>query len=656
MAQTLYSVAEPVHWRLGGPQGSGLDRMVALFAHALAGQGWQVFCRREYHSNIIGRHSYIDVAVASQTVHCHGESLDMLVSFEAETLARHSQACRAGAILIHAEADTDLALERLRFLDERLRQDLVRQLADRDQPASTAGLLTLARRRGVRTVAIPFRNWLETLARQAGLPQRQVVPAVNTLAVSVSAALLGLSRDALQTAVERVFAGRAAAIDINRQAVELAWSEVAARPDWPRQDLPAPAEAAASAAAALLLNGTQSVALGKLAAGLGLQTYYPISPASDESVWLEAHNQLVTPDGENTGPLILQVEDELAAVNMASGAALTGARTATSTSGPGLSLMTEGLGWAGMNEVPLVITHYQRGGPSTGMPTRTEQGDLQFVLHAGHGEFPRLVLASADVESSFYDAAQAFDYAEQFQLPVIHLLDKALSSSLQTVPGFDLPRLHIERGALGVPAAGTPATASPFPRFAPTGSGISPRPRLGEAGGQHWLTGVEHTDIGEVTEDPLWRERMMEKRARKLATAAAAIPLAEKLQVFGKPEAACTVLCWGSTTGALRDALARLAQEGRGLELRIVQLRLLWPFPAAELDPLLETAAPLVVVEANASGQFEALLRSQTGRRADHLILKYSGRPFSGEALVPYLRQIKSGRAESRIVIRNPYE
>jgi 2-oxoglutarate ferredoxin oxidoreductase subunit alpha len=645
MTVTPSPAVDAFNWRLGGPQGSGLDRMSVLFARAVARHGWQVFCRREYHSNIMGRHSYIDVALAGTPVFCHGESLDLLVSFEAETLCRHSQAVRPSA------DDADVALSRLRFLDERLRDELGRELQARDLPPTTAGILAQARARQVQLIAVPYRQWLAELAGQLEVPTRQVAPAVNTLAVGLSAALLDLPQDLLHEAVAKVFAGRERVIRMNRHAVQEAYRFVAGQPEWPRHSLP-PIEPGAGPAP-LLLNGTQSVALGKLAAGLGFQSYYPISPASDESVRLEAHCQVTTREGEVVGPVILQVEDELAAVSMASGAALTGTRSATATSGPGLSLMTEGLGWAGINEVPLVITHYQRGGPSTGMPTRTDQGDLQFVLHGGHGEFPRLVLASGDVESCFYDAAQSFDYAEQYQLPVIHVLDKALASSLQTIPVLDSTRLHIERGEAGVSQAGLDE-GKPFPRFALTESGISPRPRLGEPGGRHWLTGVEHTDRGEVTEDPVWRERMMEKRARKLETAAAAIPVEEKLRVFGDPDAACTVLTWGSTIGAVRDALDRLAGEGHAL--RAIQLRLLWPFPAAELAKLLETAGPWVVVEADYSGQFDQLLRTQLGRAADHLIVKYSGRPFSGEALCPHLRQIKTGRAESRIVIRNGYE
>jgi 2-oxoglutarate ferredoxin oxidoreductase subunit alpha len=638
---------EQIAWRIGGPQGSGIDRIATLFARACALNGQQVFCRREYHSNIMGRHSYYDVSASNGPLVCHAESPDMLVTFEAEALCRHLNALTSPGYVIHSVDDSDVELTSLDYLDARLQHDLVEQLTFLGLPASTSGLLELASQRGVRSFAVPYKVLLSRLAEELGVAPRRVAAAINTLAVTISSSLLSLPRDSLEHSLEKLFAGQQQALEMNRRAIAIAW-EYAEQAFAPlERHLPEQREATGG----LLLNASQSVALGKLAAGLGFQSYYPISPASDESVFLEAHQRIPFVTGEMGGPLLLQVEDELSAVTMACGAALTGTRSATATSGPGFSLMTEGLGWAGMNEVPLVITLYQRGGPSTGMPTRTDQGDLQSAVHGGHGEFPRMVLASADVEECFYDAAEAFDYAERYQLPVIHLLDKALTGTLQTVPTFDMDRLQIDRGERYQPGD-EPAAA--VPRFALTDSGISPRPVLGQAGGQHWLTGVEHSEYGQVCEDPVMREQMMEKRARKLLQVAREIPASAKLQLYGDREAAFTLITWGSNKGAVLDALKRLTQEG--IRARAVQLRLLWPFPAEELEAILADAAPLVMVEGNYSGQLNTLLRAQLGRGCDHLVVKYSGRPISGEALHPVLQQIHAGQGEARMVLRNPYE
>jgi len=236
---------------------------------------------------------------------------------------------------------------------------------------------------------------------------------------------------------------------------------------------------------------------------------------------------------------------------------------------------------------------------------------------------------------------------------VIHLLDKALASTTQTLPPFNVSSLRIERGAGSTPSLVESDNGS-FARFASTMSGVSPRALLGQPGGTHWLTGGEHTVYGRVTEDPVVREQMMEKRAQKLALAAHEIPLDEKLKVYGAPYAAFTVVSWGSNQGAIREALQCL--EADGIYGRLVQIRLLWPFPADELLPLLERAAPLVVVELNFSGQLAHLLREQTGRQSDNLVVKYNGRPMSGQELYGVFGDIHAGRAEPRIVLRNPYE
>jgi 2-oxoglutarate/2-oxoacid ferredoxin oxidoreductase subunit alpha len=287
------------------------------------------------------------------------------------------------------------------------------------------------------------------------------------------------------------------------------------------------------------------------------------------------------------------------------------------------------------------------------MPTRTEQADLQCAIHAGHGEFPRIIVASGDVKEAFDDAARAFNYAERYQTVVIHLLDKALASTTQTVPPFDVEAVRIERGEVYAPTNGEPPNGA-YARFAPTTSGVTPRALLGQPGGMHWLTGGEHTASGRVTEDPVVREQMMEKRAQKLALAAQEIPAGEKLQLYGAPDASLTIVSWGSNKGAILEALQRLAVDG--IAACLVQIRLLWPFPTAEILPWLEVATPLVVVELNYSGQLAQLLREQTGRASDYLVLKYNGRPMTGQELYRTFTNIHVGRSTPRVVLHNSYE
>jgi 2-oxoglutarate/2-oxoacid ferredoxin oxidoreductase subunit alpha len=638
-------------WRIGGPQGSGVDTAAGLFARACAIGGLHLFGRREYYSNIMGRHSYYDIRVAQQTLTCHREVVDLLTTFEAESLARHAFSIVEGGGLVYNVDDGDTPLERIPFLDDRIRDDLKASLEVHNLPHSTAGLLTDARRRGLRTFAVPFEQITHTLARELEVSQSVADRTLNIAAVAVSCALLGYEPAYLARALAKIFPGRPRVVAMNMRAVALAYEFV--RDTWPAQDFPYRVVPREADGPRLLVNGNQAAALGKLAAGMTFQTYYPISPATDESTYLEAHETFPSLDGEEGSVLVVQTEDELAAVTMASGAALTGARSATATSGPGFSLMAEGLGWAGINEVPLVVTLYQRGSPSTGMPTRSEQGDLQCAIRAGHGEFPRLVMASGDLQEAFDDAARAFNYAERYQTLVVHLLDKALASTTQTLPPFDVGSIRIQRGMVYTPPTDETRNGS-YARFAPTPSGVAPRALLGQPGGMHWLTGGEHTMHGRVTEDPVIREQMMEKRARKLTLAAQEIPVDEKLTVYGDRDAALTIASWGSNKGAILEGITRLAAEG--IAARLVQVRLLWPFPTEEIAPLLGTAAPLVIVEMNFSGQLAQLLREQTGRAGDYLVVKYNGRPMSGQALYQAFKRIHAGTSEPRVVLRNGYE
>jgi len=635
-------------WRVGGPQGSGVDTAAGIFQRACALGGLNVFGRREYYSNIMGRHSYFDVRVAHRRVHIHRDRVQLLTTFDPETLARHAISVVDGGALFYAAKNVDVEVAGVTYLDERAQEDLTAYLEERGLPATMAGVLEDARQRGVQTYEANYEQIVQLLADNLGVAQALAARTMNTLAVAMSLALVEYQRKYIYAALEKTWPGRQKIIDLNVAAVDLAYEFV--RGTYDTSEFAHRLEPTDTKRPRILLNGTQAVAMGKIAGGMTFQSYYPISPATDESVYLEAHTTFPTKDGDEGSVLMVQTEDEISAVCMAAGAALTGARSATATSGPGFALMTEALGWAGNNEVPLVVTLYQRGGPSTGLPTRTEQGDLWFALNAGHGEFPRIVLSSSDLDEAFYDAADAFNYADRYQTVVVHILDKSLSSKTMTVPLYDLEKITIARGDIATPDPDTEL----FPRFTVTESGISPRPLLGTPGGMHWLTGGEHTQYGRVTEDPVVREAQMEKRMRKLETAAREIPVDEKLRVYGDPEAEFTILSWGSNKGGILDAMERL--EADGVTSRLVQVRIMSPFPAPELEELFASAKPLVAVEANFSGQLAQVLRQHTGIACDHLVVKYNGRPMSGRELHEAFKTIHAGTDEKKLVIRNPDE
>jgi 2-oxoglutarate ferredoxin oxidoreductase subunit alpha len=478
---------------------------------------------------------------------------------------------------------------------------------------------------------------------------------VNMLAVGASFGLLGFDFAMMRTSLEDVFRAKAKIVNMNawgaQKAYELARSLV---PDFRYRLQTVPRKESR-----LFLTGSQATALGKLYGGMRFQTYYPITPASDESEFLE-ENEILDVNGHGLVPeatarkedgasiLVVQTEDEIAAVTMATGAALTGARSATATSGPGFSLMMEGIGWASINEVPLVITLYQRAGPSTGMPTRHEQGDLLFALHAGHGESPRIVLASGDFEECIRDGFLAFNFAERYQMPVIHLVDKALANSYATIVPPDLSDLRIDRGALA-PANNGNSSENPYKRFDLGNGPVSPRALLGQEGTIFWNTGDEHDELGHITEDPGLRNTMMEKRFAKLDLAAEEIPADVKLKYFGPKDASTVIVSWGSTKGALLDALDLLWAEGA--KIGYLHVRLIKPFPVAEVTKFLAKAKRRIGVEMNFGGQLASVVREQTGIQMTHMILKYNGRPMSNTELYDALGPILRGKAEKRTVL-----
>jgi 2-oxoglutarate ferredoxin oxidoreductase subunit alpha len=308
--------------------------------------------------------------------------------------------------------------------------------------------------------------------------------------------------------------------------------------------------------------------------------------------------------------------------------------------------MVEGLSWAGNSEVPVVITYYQRGAPATGLPTRHGQADLRFALHAGHGEFPRIVLASGDIKECFYDAALAFNYAERYQLPVIHLVDKALANCSQTYPYFDASPFKIERGNI---LGESELESIEYRRFAFTETGISPRVFLGTKNGVHWLTGDEHNEIGNISEEPVNRTLMVEKRMKKLQLIMKEVPVEEKANFFGDQNAENIIVSWGSPKGAILEAMDMLKAEG--FNLGFVQLRMLHPLPKEYLTDLLGKAKKIIDVEGNYLGQLGGMIREETGIPMNYFILKYTGRPITTTEMYEALKAVLLGKAPERQVL-----
>src|SRR3989442_1713242 len=545
-----------VTWMTGGPQGSGVDSSASIFAGACVLGGLWTFGLREYYSSIKGPHSYFEVRVNDNRIMSHVNEVDLLATFDAETLIRHAEEVSPGGGIIYDPTFANVEVDKVDTIETSVALRIKNRLEKQGLSPNVQGLLEEAKRRGINIYPIAYSDLIAKTAAQIGEHQiSKVSRIINVLAVAASLALLGLDLKYLNLSVERTFASKKKIVDMN----------------------------------------------------------------------------------------------EIGAITMATGAALAGARSATSTSGPGFSLMVEGLGWAGMNEVPVVITHYQRGGPATGLPTRHEQGDLKFVLSAAHGEFPRIVLCSGDMEECFYDAIRILNYAERFQMPAIHLIDKSLANNSTTIPPPRADMIPIERGKL-IQEGTRIGDGEEYRRFAFVEDGVSPRAVLGTPGYRFWNTGDEHNEIGHIEEDPENRTKMMTKRMTKLETAAKEIPEEEKLNFFKSAKPAdVTVVSWGSTKGPILDAIKLLERDGVSVDF--LQIRLVNPFPTAAVQQRLFSAKLLVDIEQNYSGQLAAVIAEKALIEIKNKIVKFNGRPMSRDEVYLAIRQILSNPEANRRVV-----
>jgi 2-oxoglutarate ferredoxin oxidoreductase subunit alpha len=632
-----------VNWMAGGPQGAGVDSAANIFGRACGYGGLYVFGRREYHSNIKGLHSYFHLRVSQREVLANVNDVDLLAAFDAESVVRHIGEVVSGGGIIVDKEQVDTPVLGIPTLPPEFKDEIRAYMSHKKLGENLGDFLTDAKKTGVHVFEIPYMDLLKTIAARLGIEQMsKVTRMINVLTMGVSFALLDYDRSLVEKAVTSVFADKPNIAEMNVMALREAY-------DYTKRTFtdafPYRLEKADAKEERIFVSGNQAVAMGKILGGCRVQTYYPITPAADESEYLEAHEVLKTKAGDG-GIIVVQTEDEIAAVNSASGAALAGARAATSTSGPGFSLMVEGLSWAGNSEVPLVITYYQRGAPATGLPTRHGQADLRFAVHAGHGEFPRIVLASGDIRECFYDAARAFNYAELFQLPVIHLIDKAMANCSQTYPLFETGHFKIQRGEILDEAK---LKDVPYKRFSFTETGVSPRVFLGTRNGVHWYTGDEHNEFGHISEEPFNRIKMFDKRMKKLELVDKEIPVEEKINFFGDKGSENVVVSWGSPKGAILEAMETLKAEG--FSLCFMQLRMLHPLPKEHVANALKTARKVIDVEGNYLGQLGGLLKEETGVQPGFYVLKYTGRPITTTEVYVALKNILRGQAPERQVL-----
>ena len=366
-----------------------------------------------------------------------------------------------------------------------------------------------------------------------------------------------------------------------------------------------------------LLKGAQAISLGAIAGGCNFISSYPMSPSTGVLVFLAKQS-------ERFGILVEQAEDEISAINMGIGAWYAGARAMVTTSGGGFDLMGEGVSLAGMIESPIVIHLAQRPGPATGLPTRTEQGDLELALYSGHGEFPRVLLAPGTIEEGFSLTAKAFEIADKYQVPVIILTDQYYMDSYNNIAAFTAEGIEPQNYIV--------ESQADYNRYELTNNGISPRAIPGSGEGLVCVDSDEHDISGHITEDFDVRVEMMDKRLKKLDSL---VDIAIEPTVYGNEKYDTLVVCWGSTANIVKEAVQSLADE----RIAVAHFSQVYPL-SKNCRELLENAGKIVVVENNATGQFGKLLLTQTGVKPSHKILKYNGLAFAADELGKQIAQI----------------
>ncbi|MEB3102647.1 2-oxoacid:acceptor oxidoreductase subunit alpha [Ferviditalea candida] len=558
-------------WKIGGQQGEGVESTDRIFSSSLSRLGYYLYGYRHFSSRIKGGHTNNKIRISTKPIRSISDDLDILVAFDQESIDFNAHELRQGGVII-ADAKFDPKVPE--HIDARL-----------------------------------FPVPITAIAEELGTSLFK-----NMAASGASWALLGLPLEVFNKAVEEEYGRKGAAIvEKNIEAVRKGAQFILDQAGGPLEEFTL---AAPDGRQKLFMIGNEALALGALAAGCRFMSAYPITPASEIMEYLIKYLP-------KFGGTVIQTEDEIAAVTMAIGANYGGVRSFTASAGPGLSLMMEGIGLAGMTETPIVIVDTQRGGPSTGLPTKQEQSDLNAMIYGTHGEIPKIVIAPSTIEECFYDMIEAFNLAEQFQLPVIVMTDLQLSLGKQSAEMLDYSKIKIDRGYL-VKDLPQLAENKMYTRYAFTENGVSPRVFPGEKNGIHHVTGVEHDEEGRPSENAANRKKMMDKRLKKLQYVKVTNPI-----IADAPHEAADLLIigMGSIGGTIDEARQRLEKDG--ISTNHVTVRLIHPFPTEELKPHLEKAKKIVVVENNATAQLASLIKLHLGfGEKMHHILKYDGTPF----------------------------
>jgi 2-oxoglutarate ferredoxin oxidoreductase subunit alpha len=565
--------------RICGQAGQGIQSISSAMGKVLNRHGYDIFINNDVESRIRGGHNFDQIRVSNMPVNASNDKFDLLIALDTETREVDLPYLKDDGVMIYNGENVGTCLKNPNH------------------------------------IPIP----LEKLASKAGGSKIMA----NTVATGAAFALLKFELQPLQDHLKSVFKAKGkVVIDLNQMCAETGYRYMEQQF---KGDFPYEIKANEYKKKKMLINGSQAMALGAIVSGLKFYSGYPMSPSTGIMEFIAAlskeHNIIME-----------QAEDELSAINMVIGASFAGVRAMTATSGGGFCLMVEALGLAGMTETPVVVINAQRPGPSTGLPTRTEQADLNFVIHSGHGEYPRAVLAPGNAEQAFYAMRKAFNLADKYQIPIIVLGDQHLNDSFFTTDAFDLTQITIDRG--NILKDKDFFSAADYERYAWATSGISPRIIPGQTEAVIYADSDEHTEAGHISESAAVRNRMHKKRMAKLKGLRKEMNAPE---IYPSLKGNILLLGWGSTYGALKEAVDQM--NSQDISTQLIHFSEIYPFPEWDFSKTISDHTKIISVESNYSGQFADIFSHETGISVFHKILKFDGRPFTAQEIINDIKE-----------------
>lgn len=585
MAKNVY---EPLTWLVGGEAGYGITTMGQMFARACARAGLNVFGYTEYPSLIRGGHNIAMVRTSKEKVYAHSDKIDILLALNKETIDLHLHEMAENGVIIFDNESIDLSeeiLEKCKFYP-----------------------VPLAR-----------------ITNEFGGDRIMK----NTVALGASFAIIGLGFGPVENVLQTTFARKGPEVVAHNVAVARGGFDYVEQNF--KETFHKKVSAVSGAPKRMVISGNEAIALGALKAGVKFMAAYPMTPVT--SIML-----LIAKYGVKHKIVMKHAEDEIAAINMTIGAAHMGLRAMTATAGGGFSLMVEALGMAAITETPLVVVEGMRPGPSTGLPTWTDQADLRFLMHASQGEFPRVLFLPGDSTECFEMTLKAFNLAEKYQMLCLILTDKYLGESVESVELFN-QNYTVDRGELLSMEEAEKIKSGDYKRYEITETGVSKRAVPGYPNTIYTSSTDEHREDGNLDESGENRTKMVDKRARKLVTLRReSLTESDMIELHGDKNAELTIVSWGSTKGAILEAMN--TANAQGLKVNFLQIKIVLPFPMQEVTRILEKAKSTLLIETNSEGQMGGVVREKTGIELKNKLLRYDGRPFNAAEIFEKIKTI----------------